>query len=597
MVRRPSRNEVPIQQTWDLEGLYATTADWEAAIRRVEMMLPQLGAFAGRLGNGASEVLACLHLHDEVQMKAEQTVWFARNRYAEDQGDPVRIGMMQPAMRLMAAVQAAGAFIKPELLALPEGTVAAYLEQEPGLAQYRLYLDDLFAEKAHMLGPEGEAVLAELSPLLQAPFDIWQQTTNVDVVFDPIRNERGEEAPISLGAWFNFLQSPVRAVRQAADESFRRGYAAHNRTIAASVAAATRRDVVLARLRKYPSALSAALAREHMPEEVFHNLLRVCEAGTVHYRRHLEFKRRSLGLDQLMFWDLRAPFGEGTAEPISFDKAFQMIREGLQPLGPEYGAVLQRAYEERWVDWADNEGKGGNAYSSGCPGYHPVVKIQWHGTLLDVFVLSHELGHAVHSWFTHQTQPYVYSHYTVAMAETASTTNEILLARHLLKQPSDPEFRRAVLNMALTSFHDNFFHAGTLAALQRDMHQAAEQGAPLTCESITAMNMEIQRRWYGETVVVTPEGLGSLWNWVIHHFLDFYGYQYALGISAAAAFAEAILGEGAPAAERYLGFLRAGSSAHPLEILRAAGLDMTTPEPVERAVAVYAALVDELERS
>ncbi len=596
MVRRPGRTEVPVEQTWNLEGLYATAADWEAELGRVEALLPELAAYAGRLGNGAAEVLACLQLNDSVLMRAEQVAWFAQNRYAEDQGDPARVAMLERAMRLGAGAQAAGAFVKPELLGLPEADLTAWFEREPGLAVYRKFLDDLLAEKAHMLGAEAEAVLAEVSPLLQAPFDIWQQTTNVDLRFDPITNERGEQVPMSLGAWINFSSSPVREVRQAADESFQRAYAAHSHTIGAAIAAATRRDAVLARLRKYPSALAAALAREQMPEEVFHNLLRVCEAGTVQYRRHLDYKRRAMGLEQLMPWDLRAQVGTGSQAAIPFDEAFAMIQEALAPLGPEYAAVLERAYAERWVDWADNEGKGGNAYSSGCYGYHPAVKIQWHGTLLDVFTLCHELGHALHAWFTSQNQPYVYSQYTVALAETASTTNEILLARHLMAKEADTEFKRAVLGMALTSFDDNFFFAGAMAVLQKEMHQAAEEGRPLTCDSITSMNTEILKRWYVDVAAVTPEGLGARWNWQPHHFLDFYGYQYTLGISAAAAFADAILTEGEPAAARYLGFLRAGSSAPPLQILRAAGLDMSTPEPVERAVAVYGALVDQLEK-
>jgi len=595
-MRRPTRSEVPIEQTWELSGLFATTAEWEADLQKLEAMLPRLSAYSGRLGGGASELLACLRLRDQVNEVVYRLVWFAQNRFSEDQGDPERIALVDRTMRAESTVQAAQAFIKPELLSLPEGSLEAYLAGEPALGLYKHHLGEILAQKEHMLDRSGEMVLAEVAPLLQAPFEIWQQTTNVDLTFAPIANEQGEQVPMSLAGWVNFSQSPVRRVRQAADESFRSAYAAHSRTIAAAVAAATRRDVILARLRKYPSALAAALAREQMPEAVFHNLLRVCEGGTVHYRRHLAWKRKHLGLDHLMPWDLRAPLDSSQADPISFVAAFRLIQEALAPLGPEYAAVLKRAFDERWVDWADNEGKGGNAYSAGCYSYHPVVKIQWQGTLYDLFTLAHELGHAAHSWFTSQTQPFVYAEYTTSLAETASTTNEILVARHLLQRSGDPGFRRAVLNMALTSFHDNFFYAGVLASLQREMHQAVEEGNALTCESITAMNTELLRRWYGDVVPVTPEGLGSQWNWVLHHFLDFYGYQYTLGISAAAAFADAILTEGGPAVERYLGFLRAGSSAPTLEILRAAGLDLTTPAPIERAVSVYAALVDELER-
>jgi oligoendopeptidase F len=352
--------------------------------------------------------------------------------------------------------------------------------------------------------------------------------------------------------------------------------------------------VILAQLRRYPSALVAALDEGHLPEELFHNLISVSEAGAGHLRRYHEFRRQELGLERLEPWDLSAPLDADVDAEITFGDAYGMIVSALAPLGSEYRAILDRAFAERWIDWSDNDGKEAGAYSFGCPGYHPVIMMTWQGKIADAFTLAHELGHAVHSVLSARAQPYIYCDYSSFLAEMASTTNELLLARHLLKTTTNRKLRRYALTRALGAFNSNFWGGSIMAALQLEMHQAVERGAPLTYESITAMQMAITKRWYGDTVTISPEGMGSTWLRVLHHFLNFYAYQYATGISAAVAFAEAILTEGEPAVKRYLGFLSAGSSAHDIDILRAAGVDMTTPEPIAKAVSYFSQLVTDL---
>jgi oligoendopeptidase F len=289
---------------------------------------------------------------------------------------------------------------------------------------------------------------------------------------------------------------------------------------------------------------------------------------------------------------LQAPLDADVPQDTSIDEACELVQEALAPLGPEYLAVLNQAFRDRWVDWADNAGKRSGAYSSACYGYHPVILMNWQGKVSDTFTLAHELGHAVHSTLSTRCQPFVYARYTLFLAEMASTTNELLLSRHLLKSTSDRTLRRYVLTRALSSFNANFYGGASMAALQLAVHSMVEHRQTLTYESITDASTAIQKRWYGDSVEVTPEGIGSAWARAQHHFFNFYSYQYASGIAAGAAFADSILREGNPAVERYLAFLRAGSSAHSIDILRVAGIDMTTPAPIVRAVAVY----DELER-
>jgi oligoendopeptidase F len=595
VAQRTPRSSVPREQTWDLQGLYPDLAAWEADLARVDALLPDLAPLRGRLGERAATLLACLTLRDQIDQVARRVFWFGLNSLSEDQTDPARQALNDRATAMVARLQAAMAFIEPEILALPDGTVEGFLDDNPDLAVYRLDLMDVLAQKAHMLGQEAEEVLASMTELFQAPYDIWRNTTNADLRFDPVVDEHGNTVPMSLAAMGNLLQSPDRDVRRAAYESAQRAYAEHKRTLAAAFAAAQKRDVIVSRLRRYPSSLAAALAPVHLPEDLFHNLVRVVETGTVHFRRYLEFRRGELGVARLQPYDLQAPLDADVEQHTTFPEAFALVQAALAPLGPEYGAILDRAYRERWVDWADNAGKRSGAYSSGCYGYHPVILLNWQGKISDTFTLAHELGHAVHSTLSARSQPYVYAHYTLFLAEMASTTNELLLARHLLATTQDRALRRYVLTRALGAFTSNFFGGAMGAGFQLEVHRMVEQGQPLTYESITAAFLGWCRRWYGDTVEMAPETLGSTWTRAPHHFMNFYYYQYATGIAAAAAFADAILREGAPAVARYLRFLGAGSSAHSIDILAAAGIDMTTPTPIEQAIAVFAALESELE--
>jgi oligoendopeptidase F len=597
VTKRLARHEVPVEQTWDLQSLYANIPAWELDLARVDAMLPAVEAYRGRLSEGPAVLLACLKEIDALSELASRVFWWSYNSCTVDQGNPDAQGVRDRGMAMVSRVQTATAFVKPEILALPEGTVADYLEAEAGLKLYRYFLNDTLRDKAHMLSAEAEGVIASFGELAESPYTIWQATTAADIEWESVKDEHGNSVPMSVAALFRLLQSPDRAVRQAAYESNNRAFLKHKRTIAASMAAATKRDVIHARLRKYPSALAAALDSVRLPDELFHNLLQVSEAGAGHLRRYNEFRRRELGVEQLMPWDLNAPLDADVDAEITFRDACGMIIEALAPLGQEYRAILEQAVRERWVDWADNDGKEAGAYSWGCFGYHPVIMMTWQNKIADAFTLAHELGHSVHSVLSAKNQPYIYSDYSNFLAEMASTTNELLLARHLLKTTTDRKLRRYVLTRALAAFTSNFWGGSQMAALQLWMHEAVEKGEPLTFESITAAQTEVLKRWHGDSVVIEPEVMGVQWLRVLHHFRNFYSYQYATGISAAAAFADAILTEGEPAVKRYLGFLSSGSSDDSINILKAAGLDMTTPAPIEKAVAYFGQLVTDLEQA
>lgn len=591
-VTRPPRASIPVEQTWDLEGLYPDQAAWEMDLAHVDALLAELAPFRGRLGEGPDVLLACLRLHDRLTQVARHITWYASNRLSEDQTDPARQALQDRATAMVARVNTATAFLEPELLSLPPGIVESFLDAGADLGVYRLFLTDILDEREHMLGAEAEETIAAMTELFVAPYDIWRNATTADMPFDPVTDEHGRQVPMSLATLNSLLQSPDREVRRAAHDSANRAFIPYRRTLAAAFGAAQKRDVILARLRRYPSALAASLASVHLPETLFHSLLAVAETGAEPFRRYLAFRRRALGLEALMPYDLQAPLDAEVDLHIDIAAACDLVVAALAPLGVEYRAILEDALRNRWIDWADNTGKRAGAYSSACYGYHPVILLNWRGKISDTFTLAHELGHAAHSTFSTRTQPYIYSHYTLFLAEVASTTNELLLARHLLRTAADRPLRRYVLARALGSFIANFYGGAMLAALQLAVHQMVEEGRPLTYESVTEVNTAIQRRWYGDTVEVAPDGIGSHWLRPPHHFMNFYSYQYATGIAIAATFADSILNDGAAAVERYLGFLRAGSSAHSIDILKAAGVDVATPAPLTRAVAVF----DELER-
>jgi oligoendopeptidase F len=597
MTKRLTRQEVPQEQTWDLESLYPTVAAWEADLTRIDAAIPALTAFKGRLSEGAATLLACIREVDKFSELVARAFWYAYNSATVDQGNPVAQGVRDRGMAMSARANAATAFLKPEILALPAGTVERYLQEEPGLALYRLFLTDILDEKEHMLGAEAEDVIAQIGELAEAPYIIWQNTTAADIQFEPVTDEHGNAVPMSVAAMFRLQQSPDRRVRQAAFESGTRAFLAHKRTIASAMATAQKRDVILGRLRRYPGALAAALSESHLPEELFHNLLKVSEAGAGHLRRYYEFRRKALGVDRLQPWDLSAPLDADVDAEITYRDAAGMIMKALEPLGADYRAVLEQAFRERWIDWADNDGKEAGAYSWGCYGYHPVIMMTWQGKIADAFTLAHELGHSVHSVLSARTQPFVYSDYSNFLAEMASTTNELLLARYLLKTTENRTLRRYVLTRALAAFTSNFWGGSMMASFQLAMHEMVERNEPLTYESLTDLQVSVLRRWQGDTVEIAPEGMGAQWLRTLHHFRNFYSYQYATGISAAAAFSDAILTEGEPAVKRYLGFLSAGCSKHPIDILKDAGLDMTTPAPIEKAVQYFGDLVTQLEQA
>lgn len=599
MPNRLPRVEVPREEAWDLHSLYADVAEWEADFAAVEAALPGLEAFRGRLAEGAAPLLAFLTARDQVLERALRVSAYASLRRSADATDPEAQAMASRSGALHARLAAASAFLAPELLALPEDTVAGYLDAEPGLAPYAHALDEVLSRREHTLTAEGEAVLAALGDALATPVAVYNAATGADMRFPNVADDAGDPVAMSVAAYERLVQSPDREVRREAHAALHQGLRAYQTTLASSLASSIRARVTVARLRGYGSALEATLAPHRIPLSVHEQILDVIQAELApHVRRYNRLRSRVLGIDQLTRYDLTAPLEPGYDPQVSFAEAGRMIQEGLAVLGPEYGEMLGHALHERWVDRADNAGKTHGAFCQPIYGYHPVVLMTWQGMMRDVFVLVHELGHAGHFYLAAEHQPLVTSGcgaFYRFMVEAPSTCNEVLLGLGLLDQEQDVRKRRHILVQFMGTFLHNFVTHLLEAELERRLYRLAEAGRPLTVGAICENQLEVFENFYAGTVQIQEEDSLN-WMRVPHLYVGFYPYTYAAGLSAACAVAQAIRSEGTPAVERWLGMLKAGMSKYPLELLQMAGVDMTGPEPVRSAIALFGRLVDELEQ-
>jgi len=595
---RPARSEVPLEQTWDLTPLYPTIASWEADIAIVEAETAQVGTYRGGLSTSAQTLLACLLARDAVGERLLRVTRYASNRLAVEGSSPEAQALNVRAAGLNTRVNSALSFIASEIPAIPDDRFAAFLTAEPALADYRHHLQVLRSARAHMLTPETEKALATLGQALDAPRTIQLAITSADMRFPPIQDTDGETVAMSVARYGRLAASADREVRRRAHESLAAGYDRHKTALATALASHVNQSISMARLRGYGSALEAALHSSQVPVQVYETVLdTLFREVTPHVRRYARLRQRVLGLDRVMRYDMTAPLDHAYDATLSYADGIGLIKAGLTPLGSEYAAILDRAFAERWIDRADNEGKSHGAFNSGIYGWHPVIMMTWQDKARDTFTLAHELGHCCHRVLSMQNQNFTNSGLTNIgrfFLEAPSTANEALLGQYLLANTTDIRQRRYLIEAFLGTFMHNMVTHLLEAAFERRVFAAAEAGKPLTLSVLTGLQGEVMEALYGDAVGLT-EGDLLTWESVPHFYVGFYPLVYAVGLSAGCAVAEAIAQEGEPAVGRWLQTLKAGSTLHPLELYRLAGVDMAKPEPIERGVAVFGRLVSELE--
>jgi len=591
----PLRSAVPVEQTWDLASVYATPADWEAACAELTAQLPQLAAFRGRLAEGPATLLAFLAPMQAAGVLMGKITIYAFNGSSVDTGDQAAAARAGQSRTLMANSAAAVAFFDPELMAIGLEQIDAWIAAMPELAFFSHYVDRLRQRQAHVRSGEVEEVLALTGDSFSGPFSIYGMLNNADMSFRPAVAADGTELEVGQASIGALITHPDRAVRRSAWESYADGYLALRNTHAAAFTAGVKQNVFNARVRGHASSLHGSLDPNYIPVEVFHNLIAVFKRHLPTWHRYWRLRRRVLGVESLGVYDIKAPL-TGAKPAVSFQQAVEWIAEGMAPLGQDYVDVLRRGcFEQRWVDRALNKGKREGAYSSGSHGTHPFIMMSYQDDLFSLSTLAHELGHSMHSYHTRRTQPFIYGRYGLFLAEVASNFNQALVRDYLFRTQTERSFQIGLIEEAMSNYHRYFFIMPTLAQFELEAHIRAERGAPLSADILSGIMADLYAEGYGGEVDFDRPRIGITWAQFGHMYMNFYVYQYATGISAAHALAQPILAGDRAAAGRYLDFLKSGGARYPLETLKLAGVDMTTPEPVEAAFGVLAGLVDRLE--
>lgn len=591
----PERAAIPEAYRWRLEDIFPDEAAWEQAYQELEGYISKLESFQGRLGESGHKLLEFLRLSDEAGQKADALWGYAHMRHDEDTAHPGHQAMHARALNLLVRLESATAFATPEILAIPPERLEGFIQETPGLELYRHALDEIQRRRPHTLSEPEERLLAMAGEVGQTPSQIFQMINEADMRFPTVVDEEGREVEITHGRFLKLMESRDRRVRR---ETFQKLYATYHKqrnTLAATLAGQVRRDIFFARARKFQSSLEAALFPNNIPVSVYTNLLEAVHEGLPSLHRYMALRRRALGLDEHHMYDIYTPIVPEVTLRIPYEEAKELAAAALAPLGEEYVQVLREGFASGWIDVYENRGKRSGAYSSGVYGVHPYVLLNYQETLDDLFTLVHEMGHALHTYFSNRTQPYVYSNYSIFVAEVASTLNEALLAHHLLEQWTDRARRLYVLNHELDTFRTTLFRQAMFAEFEQRIHAEAEAGQALTAERLSEIYGELNAAYHGPAVVNDDE-IRLEWARIPHFYYNFYVYQYATGYSAAQALARKILTEGRPAVDAYLAFLSSGSSDYPLAVLQRAGVDMTSPEPVRQAIRTFDELVQELER-
>lgn len=590
------RHEVPVEHKWDLDAVYPTVAAWEQDYTKVESMLPQLTAFQGKLSESSQTLLQALQTRDEIHRLLEQTVVFASMKEDEDTANSTYQALSSRGTTLYAKVSAAGAFMTPEILAIPTATIRGWLQNDQGLAAYRHEVEDTIREKDHVRSQEVEELLAQASEVGSAPHDIFGKLNHADMKFPKIKDEDGSEVELTHGRYLRFLESPVRRVRQEAFEALYSTYAKFRNTLASTHANSVKKDVFFARARKFASARAMALSRTNVPASVYDNLISAVHRNLPTLHRYVQLRRKLLGLDELHMYDLYTPMVADVDKKIPYAEAVDTIMKALAPLGDEYLSVARDGLtDSRWVDIYENTGKRSGAYSYGAFTTKPFILMNYQDTLDSMFTLTHELGHSMHSYLTRIHQPYHYGGYTIFVAEVASTFNEALLTDYLVKNSEDKRLKMYLINHQLESFRTTLYRQTMFAEFEHLTHQRAEKDEALTADLLSEVYYDLNKKYYGTDGMAIDEQIALEWSRIPHFYTPFYVYQYATGISASAALSQQVLNEGKPAVERYLGFLKKGSSDYSTNILKEAGVDMTSPEPVQKALDVFASLLGQME--
>ena len=587
------RSEMDPAYQWNISAMFSDESGLDGQLQEITAQASAYAEkYSGHLTDDGKTLYEAYAEKDEIWRRLEKIYVYAHMKRDEDNSVARYQALADQCMSVIAAVSAAMSFFSPELLAANEKKILKMLDETEELSVYDFAIRDALRLKEHVLTGSEEAILAQMSEVTGATGDIFTMLNNADLTFDPVIGEDGVETALTHGSYIPLMQSHDRSVRKAAYGSMYASYKKLINTIAAAYNYNTKTDVITARIRKFGSSREAALSGDNIPGEVYDNLVSVVNEHLPAMHRYTQLRKKLLGTDDLCMYDMYVPLIELPKKDIPFEEGLDMMRRALQPLGEEYISSMNEGIAQGWIDVYENKGKTSGAYSFGCYDSYPYILLNYTNTLQDVFTIIHEMGHSMHSLYTRRTQPYIYGSHSIFTAETASTVNESLLMRHLLDTEDDPDMRRYLLNLYLEEFRTTLFRQTMFAEFEDLTHRAIEEGGQLTSEWLCDEYEKLNDKYYGPAIA-RDDTIRYEWARIPHFYNAFYVYKYATGYSAATAISTKILQEGKPAADRYIDFLKTGDSDHPIELLKIAGVDMSTPAPVEDAMKRFEEILDE----
>jgi len=590
----PRRDQVKAQDCWNLAALYADDNAWEKDFLRLEKQIAKFAEFAGKLSDSAAVLAKCLTFDTEIDLLADRLGTFAFLKTAEDQANSVYQRMLGRYRNVASKAGQAASFIRPEIMAIPAEKMQKFLNSKE-LVPFRLVLERILRYQPHTLSQSEEKLLAMQSEMASTAGQVFRQLSDADLKFGFVKNEKGESVELNNATFSAFLHSPSRSVRKKAFHQYYHQFTAHENTFAATLAGSVQRDVYYAKARSYPSAREASLFHDNMPTSVYDNLIAAVRRHLPTVHQYYDIRRRKMRLSELHQYDTYVPILSDMESRHTWPQAVKVIIQSLAPLGTEYGRILEDGLLNGWCDRYPNVGKQSGAFSSGTYRGLPYILMNYQPEVLDhVFTLAHEAGHSMHSYYSAQNQPYQYYGYTIFVAEVASTFNEQLLSHHLLKKAKDKRSRAYLINREIDAIRSTIIRQTMFAEFEKVTHNLVEQGEPLTVEKVKSVYRELLQAYFGDKFALDPE-LDLECLRIPHFYNAFYVYKYATGLSAAIALSTRVLNGGTAELNAYLGFLKGGCSQDPLDLLRGAGVDMATPEPVDTALARFDALVQELD--
>lgn len=593
----PPRNKIEKKYTWNAESVFKSPKEWEAELQSILKDLPKIKKYRGNLGTSPEALLQVMQAMEALMKRVMHVYMYAAFSYNVDTTDQKATAMLGKAQGMYGQVAGAISFVNPELLQIGKATLDDWMNKNEKLGIYRQSMRDLFRQQEHVRSSEVEELLGMLADPMSGADNSTSMLVNADFKFAPAINSQGKKMEVTQGNFHNALmEDPDRKVRRSAFESYMDKHIEFKNTLAASLGTSIKNNVFLMRAREHNSTLEASLFNNNIPVDVFHNLINTFKKNLPVWHRYFEIRRKALKLREVTYYDMWAPITKKKPN-IPFEKAVDLIAESLAPLGREYVDTLRKGcLQDRWVDRYPNQGKSNGAFSYGAPGTHPFIMMSYTDEVGSMSTLAHELGHSMHSYLTWKNQPMTYSNYSLFVAEVASNFNQAMMRGHLLKTITDKNFLIALIEEAVGgNFFRYFFQMPTLARFELETHQRIERGEPLTADSMQNLMADLFTEGFGPKVKVDRPRVGMVWSTFSHLFADYYVYQYATGISGAHALSGKILRGEPNTVENYLGFLKSGSSGYPLDVLKKAGVDLTTPKPVEETFAVMEGYINRLE--